>query len=141
MRLITLRQPWAALIIWGGKDVENRGTNILGAYRGPIGIHAGKTIDAEAMAVFRDLDGIPALVKAGMDLRGAVLGTTVVTGVHPWVPIGACCTSFWAQPEAWHLQLDLNEVRPLPEPIPAKGALGLWRPTPGLHLAMERALA
>lgn len=39
-RMLTLRQPWAWLVVFGGKNVENRswGTE----YRGPILIHAGK---------------------------------------------------------------------------------------------------
>ena len=39
-RLLTLRQPWAWLVVFGGKDVENRSWTT--EYRGPILIHAGK---------------------------------------------------------------------------------------------------
>lgn len=138
MRCITLRQPWAALVIYGGKDIENRAQNILGTYRGPLAIHAGQQPDLEAMAVFRDMQGVPAEAQAAMDVRGAMLGTTTVRGVHPWMPMG-CCTSFWAQPRAWHLELDVNAVRPLPEPVPARGALGLWRPDRALYAALGRA--
>lgn len=39
-RMLTLRQPWAWLVVFGGKDVENRSWEV--SYRGPILIHAGK---------------------------------------------------------------------------------------------------
>ena len=38
MRAISVRQPWAALIVLGIKDVENRGWRTR--YRGPVLIHA-----------------------------------------------------------------------------------------------------
>lgn len=41
MRALTVQQPWAWAIVYGGKDVENRTRNIAGAYRGPLAIHAG----------------------------------------------------------------------------------------------------
>lgn len=41
MRIVTIRPPWAQLIVNYGKDVENRVRNIAGGYRGPVAIHAG----------------------------------------------------------------------------------------------------
>lgn len=40
MRTLSIRQPWAALIVAGIKDIENRSWST--SYRGPILIHAGK---------------------------------------------------------------------------------------------------
>lgn len=48
MRILTVRQPWASAIISGAKTVENRATNIAGAYRGPIALHAGLREDVGA---------------------------------------------------------------------------------------------
>jgi ASCH domain len=42
-RLLTIRQPWAWAIIYGGKDVENR--SWLTKHRGPLLIHAGSAFD------------------------------------------------------------------------------------------------
>lgn len=46
MKALSIKQPWAWLIIFGGKDVENRSwrTN----YRGEFLVHAGKSIDYHA---------------------------------------------------------------------------------------------
>jgi hypothetical protein len=41
MRALSIRQPWAWLIVHGFKPVENR--DWATDYRGPLAIHAGKT--------------------------------------------------------------------------------------------------
>ena len=47
MKALTLYEPWASLVALGAKKIETRSwpTN----YRGPLAIHAGKTIRAEFM--------------------------------------------------------------------------------------------
>ena len=45
MKCLSIRQPWAWLVVVGIKPVENR--KWYSAYRGPILIHAGKTFDEE----------------------------------------------------------------------------------------------
>ena len=46
MKTLSVRQPWAWLIVYGGKDIENRSWRT--PYRGPLLIHAGKRIDQDA---------------------------------------------------------------------------------------------
>lgn len=46
MKALSVRQPWAWLIIHGGKDIENR--TWATAFRGPVLIHASKVIDKAA---------------------------------------------------------------------------------------------
>lgn len=41
MKALTVKQPWAGLIIAGGKDIENRTWRT--SYRGRVLIHAAKT--------------------------------------------------------------------------------------------------
>lgn len=135
MRVITLRQPWGYLITYAGKDIENRSTNIAGTYRGPLAIHQGRGVDDEALAVFGDQAGLP--FKDLMTAVG-VLGVTTLDDQHAPHPDVRRC-GFWAQPNCWHLKL--GDTRPLEQPIPARGALGLWRPDDvlGRRLAMELA--
>lgn len=54
MKVLTLKQPWATLVAEGIKQIEFRSwkTN----YRGKILIHAGTSIDKEAMIKFKDLN-------------------------------------------------------------------------------------
>lgn len=46
MKALSIRQPWAWLIVHGGKNIENR--TWATKYRGPVLIHAGKKIDTAA---------------------------------------------------------------------------------------------
>src|SRR5579871_5914383 len=46
MKCLSVRQPWAWLILAGIKKVENRGWAVK--HRGPLVIHAGKTYDRRA---------------------------------------------------------------------------------------------
>lgn len=53
MKVITIKQPWATLIAEGIKQYEFRTWKTK--YRGEIYIHAGKSIDKEAMERFEYL--------------------------------------------------------------------------------------
>lgn len=50
MKCLSIRQPWAHLIIHGGKDIENRTWKTK--HRGPFLIHAAQIIDYEACRKF-----------------------------------------------------------------------------------------
>ena len=54
MKIITIKQPYASLIAAGLKEYEFRTWKT--AYRGPILIHAGKSVDREAMEKFACYD-------------------------------------------------------------------------------------
>lgn len=132
MRVLTVRQPWAHSIVHGGKDVENRVRNIAGSYRGPVAIHVGLafpyTRDCQAV---RDIVGHwPPVTDRWDHVVGAghIIGLVDLTDVHS----AEECTGFgegrggcsaWAESEGWHL--GLSNPRPLAEPIPYTGALGL----------------
>lgn len=131
MRILTVRQPWAWAIIHGGKTVENRVRNIAGGYRGPVAIHAAKGLGPwnetegalQAVHLLTGVDARPQLVNGP---RGAIIGAVDLVGVHSFAecdryPVGMC--SPWAEPDAWHMVL--ANPRPLAEPIPYRGALGL----------------
>lgn len=47
MKVLTIKQPWATLIMQGDKRFEFRSWQTK--YRGDLLIHAGKGIDKEAM--------------------------------------------------------------------------------------------
>ena len=133
MRILTVKQPWAAAIIHSGKDVENRPRNIAGAYRGPVAIHAGKSFDDQAF--FPDKTPLPVEVfgTVGGLVQGAIIGVVDLVAVHH---AAACLNpvdvaddstwtwcSPWAQNDVQHLTL--ANPRALTEPIPYTGALGL----------------
>ncbi|KQR97674.1 MAG: hypothetical protein J0I33_07650 [Microbacterium ginsengisoli] len=132
MRILTVRQPWAWAIIHGGKDVENRTRNIAGSYRGPVAIHVSgrfaEDVDSPALddATERwhdqpeaDCNRHPWRLNVGKTI-GLVDLVDVHQGADCWDTPSFC--SPWAD-GPWHLSL--ANPRPLIEPIPFKGALGL----------------
>ena len=133
MKILTVRQPWAWAIIHGGKDVENRSTNIAGSYRGPIAIHAGLAYDEDAVIW---AGGQPFAVDEDGSHRepaGSIIGVVDLVDVHfsgmecGRVPEGTCheynLCSEWARAYEYHLVL--KNPHALAAPIPYKGALGL----------------
>jgi hypothetical protein len=109
---LTIRQPWASLIIEGQKNIENRSRPT--EHRGLLVIHAGLATVAEA------LDRYGHLLKDPDDLPGgAILGAVEITDCVE------NARSRWAEPGYFHWRL--ADPRPLRRPIPAKGSLGLWR--------------
>ena len=146
MRILTVRQPWAWAIIHGGKDVENRVRNIAGDYRGPIAIHAGRAYDnqwdAHPLAlIMNHHEGVHEEPQPWRAHLGAIIGVVDLADVHMATPddLGAIrcqpknrtpgawrsVCSDWAQEANYHLEL--ANPRPLDEPIPFRGALGLRR--------------
>ena len=130
MRAITIKQPWAWAIIHGGKNIENRGwapNNLSGR----IAIHAGRTQDEGGYPAIRsilslDTEGLCRVAEAAV--CGAIIGTVEVVSVHArWVGrhqcIGTHCAPWGIQSSAHHWVL--ADPRPC-EPIPCRGALGLW---------------
>ena len=134
MKALTVQQPWAWAIIHGGKDVENRTRNLAGSYRGPLAIHASLREDLSALdkpvlwrSLFPNGEPAPLADPKPLDTRGAFLGVVDLLSVHHDSDHGRGhpCSS-WAMADDWHLVL--NNPRPLAEPIPCKGRLGLWTP-------------
>lgn len=143
MKALTVLQPWAWAITHGGKDIENRtwGTG----YRGPLAIHAGARWDEDGAydkRVLRALHGFgdrfdpPLRVerlgsKTVRLLRDRQLTPGAVVAVVDLVGICAarstseqCGCGLWAAEGQSHWRL--SNVRPLAEPVPRKGRLGLW---------------
>jgi hypothetical protein len=139
MRALTVRPPWSWAIAHGGKTVENRGYPTR--YRGLLAIHGGARSrwdpDGQASALVREAwaararsrpdahNSIWLLRKdTGWMTFGAVVAVAELRGCHgPDDCYGTC--SPWAAAGQWHW--NLFDVRPLPDPVPCRGMLGLWR--------------
>lgn len=111
MKVISIRQPWAALIVSGIKDIENRTWPTR--YRGPVLVHASKQADKIDSDEIEFCFG----VRLPSDrLLGGIVGITEIvdcTRSHP---------SKWYAPD--HHAFVLANSRPLPF-TPWKGALSL----------------
>jgi hypothetical protein len=123
MRALTVRQPWASLIVAGIKCVENRTWPC--EHRGPLLIHAAVTPD--------DIDEALGLLDGPFPL-GAIIGQVRLLDV-----VRYSARRFkgnpWAEgPWCWVLG---GAVR-LRHPVSCKGRLSLWEPGQGV---LEAVLA
>lgn len=122
MKAITICQPYPHLIVIGEKHVENRTWPTH--YRGPLVIHAGKSrawLDGGEM----DTNGIPHVfgaIVATCTLADCVRVEEIHAGLldqrFPQLRDRAHCHGPWC----WVLA----DVRPLPVPVPWRGAQGLF---------------
>ncbi|MCL4296316.1 MAG: 2-oxoglutarate dehydrogenase E1 [Anaerolineae bacterium] len=152
MKVITLTEPWATLVLLGAKKNETRSwqTN----YRGQIGIQASKSFPNWAKDLCMVEPFASVLTAGGFFMRrtgwlyehnfslGCILGTCQLDGIErihrgnippePERTFG----DFTPGRFAFHL----SGPRRLPEPIPVRGALGVWEWTPPLEVAEFFAL-
>jgi len=116
MKALSIRQPWAWLILHGGKDIENR--TWITRFRGPFYVHAAKGMtrqEYDTASDFAESRGIPIPDYHDID-RGGIVGTAYLVDCHsfnesPWFfgPYGFV----------------LEKVNPMPF-HPLKGELGFF---------------
>jgi hypothetical protein len=136
MKALSLTQPWATLVALGEKRVETRswGTN----YRGPLAIHAAKGMPLYARDAILTDPFFGVLVRAGVksytDLpRGMVVAKCELIDVQEilaWddtlaVALGKQERAFGDYTPGRFMWF-LGDAAALPDPIPARGSLGLW---------------
>lgn len=131
MKAITVQQPWAWAIIYGGKLVENR--TQMTHYRGPLAIHAGKRWSERGARIVPEIAGpwqkswTDPIGDAGPVPAGVLIGVVDLVDCHE----EAGCCAPWGERTHHGLRrrlthLVLENPRPLPEPIPAAGHVWLW---------------
>jgi hypothetical protein len=147
LRAMTVKQPWAHMIAHCGKTTENR--TWATSYRGELAIHAGaysgwdknaesSPVAFEAWRRWAANWTTPGLLVAPLTRGdayshfkfGAVIAVAELAGCHrdeetALYRSGMAPCSPWSVGGAWHWEL--RDVRPLADPVPCKGKLGLWR--------------
>ncbi len=122
MKVLTIKQPWATLIISGLKEYEFRGWKTK--YRGKILIHAGKSLEKEYAEKFKCYNFEYPL---GVILGEATLVDCIkvdenfnneLRNINPLV----YGRSNHVENYAWKLE----DIVIYENPIPVKGQLGLW---------------
>lgn len=125
MKALTLTQPWASLVALGWKTVETRGWST--AHRGALAIHAARGFPLPARR-FAETERALGRIPERLPL-GAVVCIVHLARVERTEEIA---------PRLSGLERHLGDYRPgrfgwvldmefvLPEPVPARGALGLW---------------
>lgn len=148
MKMLTLTQPWATLVVRGLKRIETRSWHT--AYRGALGIHAAKAFPGwakdlcqarmfcramgwpECPAVLTQewLDDNAARIKALP--TGAVLGAVDMVNCLDVATIEKYVAPFNEQERAFgnydagRFGFLFENPAELPAPVRAKGALSLW---------------
>lgn len=129
---LSIRQPWASAIASGPKDVENRTWRTSYEPGGLIAVHASAGIEWQVPDEAWAAAGV-APYRRGMRRAdwtatlplGAVIAVATLAGCHHDRDCKAAPCSPWRVRDCWHWQL--ASVRVLPEPVPCRGMLGLWR--------------
>ena len=119
LKALSVRQPWAWLIVHAGKNIENR--RWKSKYRGGLLIHAPdgmtrKEYDHAALWLEEKNLAI-SLPEYSSLVRGAILGECTVTD---WV---SASSSPWFVGSYGAI---LSERKAYLEPVPCKGKLGIW---------------
>ena len=123
MKVLTIKQPWATLIMQGNKRYEFRSWQTK--YRGDLLIHAGKGIDKEAMK------RLSKYLPEELPARKILGKVTLVDCIKCDENFKEKCLkenkdvyakSTFVEKFAWQLE----NVEVFDEPLEAKGKLSLW---------------
>jgi len=130
MLALSVRQPWASLIVLGIQRVENR--SWATRHRGRLAIHASARPDDQGGSELPD-----GLAVAELPL-GAIIGVVTLTDCVPIEDLPAALRDDpHAQgPWCWILA----DPKPLARPIMCKGRLKLWDVPRALLSALRRAV-
>jgi hypothetical protein len=116
MKTLTIKQPWAELILSGKKKVEIRSRNTK--FRGEFLIHSSKNPDKNAMKFF-GFENLP---------NGCILGKANLIDVKKYNDKGDFLGDknlHLADSDFGNYGFVLGSVRRI-KPIPAKGKLNFW---------------
>ena len=112
MKALSIRQPWAWLIVNGYKDIENRTWST--DFRGRVYVHAGRRIKSGDFPEQRDYIRESGLILPEEPPLGAIVGEVTITDCvdsssSPWF----CC----------HYVFLLSSPVAYKKPIPYRGQL------------------
>lgn len=133
-KVITLRQPWAGLLVMGLKKFETR--SWATAHRGRIYVHASAKIDAVGKHLIEDLQKYDKRFEIGSIIRkacmetGKIIGHVDIVDVHstdePLKPEITGSEYRFGDYSPGRHYWETTNARRLFRPIPAKGQLSIW---------------
>jgi len=145
MRALTLHRPWDWAILHAGKDCENRTWKPPASALGQrLAIHAGKVFDVDGMLWMESERGLTVPGKSSHP-SGVVTGVVTLVG---WItPDCADMLTFEeydrARASRWYcgrVGWVLADPIPLAEPVPCRGAQGIWRLPPDVEEKVRRRI-
>lgn len=128
---LSVTQPWASAMALGLKRIETR--SWATAIRGPIAIHASKGFPVAAKE-FALCEAFP-YFEHGPDWfpRGAIVAVGILVDVSPAERLRPHLMpreEFFGNYEPGRFGWIFQNIRALPEPVPATGRLGIWTMPP-----------
>lgn len=138
IKVLSIKEPHASLLLTPYKDIETR--SWATSYRGEIYLHASKSMPSYAkekamwdrvLNLYNTYERVygesirlrNGLIYAKAELVGCLKMTTENIAMLPQMEIDA------GYYEPGRYMWVLRNITPLPEPIPAKGHLGIWNTT------------
>lgn len=149
MRVLTIRQPWATLLMQGVKQLETRSWRT--DYRGPLAIHAAATgarvYADELRRLEKRLRVMPTSLMGREYPLGALLGVVELVECLPISRALIAALTPLERQLGWYLDggfvWDLARTgrRQLKQPIACAGRQGLWNLSADLDAQLRKALA
>ncbi|WP_433717479.1 ASCH domain-containing protein (plasmid) [Nocardia sp. CA-084685] len=118
-KALSVRRPWANLIVAGHKPIENRTWSTR--YRGEVVIHAGARWERDGadLAAALNISGFASSAQC----PSGYLGVAQLRDVHR----AAGCCAPWGQQDQGVYHWVFTDAVALPAPVPGPGRLGLYR--------------
>jgi len=115
LRALSIRQPWAWLVVNGYKDIENRTWST--ELRGRLYIHAGQRMVPDDYPDQREHIYRAGIVIPGQLARGAIVGEVTITGCQ-----SASDSPWFCGPYGFLLEDPIAYENP----VPYRGQLGFF---------------
>lgn len=143
MKALTLKHPWAFAVARRRKDVENR---VWRPHPGQLrpgewfALHGGVVPKGDSLEEAED--DLDSLRRRGLTPGGLTLADATLPGLFAAARFAGCVTAspspWFNGPHGWAW----SELVVLPEPVPCRGAQGLWDiPAEALALFVARVSA
>ena len=116
MKALSIRQPWAWLIVHGYKDIENRTWST--DFRGRVYVHAGKRMKPGDFQEQRDYIRESGLILPEEPPLGAIVGEVTITDC-----VDSSSSQWFCGPYGFLLSSPVAYK----DPIPYRGQLGFFQ--------------
>ena len=115
MRALSIRQPWAWLVVNGYKDIENRTWST--EFRGRVYVHAGQRMEPDDYPEQREHIGRAGIVVPARLARGAIVGEVTITDC-----LSVSNSPWFCGPYGFLLE----DPVAYEQPVPYRGQLGFF---------------
>ena len=141
VRGLTLIEPWATLVALGKKRMETRSWST--SYRGLVAVHSAKKFPELSRALCLEDPFMSALNGYGLTRRfgfGHIVGIVKLVSCVPTGRVNLAVDKeerAFGDFEPGRFAFGLEDAYMLPEPVPCRGALWLWKMPEGAAAVLK----